>query len=42
MTFMLTPTDEDSDHSEDQTLDLIIAETQIAVEEKPVKSTFQL
>ncbi|XP_074489259.1 uncharacterized protein LOC141766353 isoform X2 [Sebastes fasciatus] len=34
--FMLTPTYEESDHSEDQTLDFSIDETQSAVEEKPL------
>ncbi|XP_074489255.1 uncharacterized protein LOC141766350 isoform X3 [Sebastes fasciatus] len=34
--FMLTPTYEESDHSEDQTLDFSIDETQCWVEEKPL------
>ncbi|XP_037623362.1 zinc finger and SCAN domain-containing protein 2-like isoform X2 [Sebastes umbrosus] len=33
--FMLTPTNEESDHSEDQTLDLRITKIQSAFEEKP-------
>ncbi|XP_029290556.1 zinc finger protein 664-like [Cottoperca gobio] len=37
--FMLTPTYEESDHSEDQTLNLSIDESQSVVEEKPLSFT---